>query len=403
MSDWPILSTLIFFPLIGILIIFLINDKALIGKQQIRIISFLTSLFVLFLALFLYFNFDNNNAQFQFQETVNILNNNTIYHLGVDGLSILFVILTALITPFCILASWNSIQENLKIYISCFFILETMLLGAFCALNALLFYIFFEGCLIPIFIIVGVWGGKNRIKASYKFFLYNFFASIFMLISIMVMRTVAKSLDIITLSNYSFSNHLQLWLWFGFFLAFAVKLPLWPLHTLLRDVYVEAPTSGSAILGGVVLKLAGYGLLRFSLTMFPHASMQLSNVVVAISAIGIIYTSIVALVQKDIKRLIAYSSVAHMGYVTLGIFSFNQLSIEGAIFQMFSHGILTAAMFFCVEIIYKRAGSTKISSYGGLAVNMPIYAGVFLIFTMANIGLPGTSGFIGEFLIFHVF
>lgn len=394
MIDWSILSTLTFFPLIGVLIISIINDTTLAGKQQIRTIAFLSSLFVLVMTVYLFFDFDNHNSQFQFQETNNIMS----YHLGIDGISILFILLTAILIPFCILSSWQNIKENFKIYISCFLILETMLLGAFCSLNIMLFYVFFEGSLIPIFIIIGVWGGKNRIKSSYKFFLYNFLASVFMLVAIMTIYKLVGSLDFINISKHHFSNDIQIWLWLGFFFAFAVKLPLWPFHTLLRDVYVEAPTAGSAILGGAVLKLAGYGFLRFSLAMFPHASIQFAPLILTLSVVGIIYTSMVALVQKDIKRLIAYASVAHMGYVTLGIFSFNVISIEGAIFQMFSHAILTAAMFFCTGIIYDRIGSHKIATYGGLAINMPIYATIFLIFIMANIGLPGTSGFIGEFL-----
>lgn len=398
MSDWPILSTLVFFPLIGVVIVSFINDKTDLGKNNMRIVTLLTSIFVFILSVFIYSSFDINEAQFQFQESSKWLGVGLTYHLGLDGISILFVMLTTILTPLCILASWQSIKERLKPYMICFLLLETMLLGCFCSLNTILFYIFFEGSLIPIFILIGVWGGENRVQASYKFFLYNFLASVFMLVSIMAMYKIVNSLDVIDLLNYHFSNNLQYWLWFGFFLAFAVKLPIWPLHTLLRDVYVEAPTAGSAMLAGVVLKLAGYGFLRFSLPMFPYASMHLSPLIFTLSVIAIIYTSLVALVQTDIKRLIAYASVAHMGYVTLGIFALNKIGISGAIFQMVSHGLLAAAMFFCAGIIYERTGSKKIASYGGLVNNMPVYATVFLIFTMANVGLPGTSGFIGEFL-----
>ena len=398
MSDWPILSTLVFFPLIGVLIVSFINDDTDIGKNNIRIVTLLTTIFVFILAAFIYSGFDAKEVQFQLQERSNWLGSGLTYHLGIDGISTLFVMLTSILTPFCILASWQSIKERLKAYMICFLLLETMLLGAFCSLNEILFYIFFEGSLIPIFILIGVWGGENRIQASYKFFLYNFLASVFMLVSIMTMYKIVNSLDIIDLSNYHFSNNMQYLLWFGFFLAFAIKMPIWPLHSLLRDVYVEAPIAGSAILAGVVLKLAGYGFLRFSLPMFPYASIHLAPLVLALSVIAIIYTSVVALVQTDIKRLIAYASVAHIGYVSLGIFALNKISISGAIFQMISHGLLAAGMFFCAGIIYYRTGSKKIASYGGLVNNMPVYATVFLIFTMANIGLPGTSGFIGEFL-----
>lgn len=394
MSEWPIVSTLIFFPLIGVFIIAFINNQTEIDQTNIRKIGFLTSLFVFCFASFSYCCLDFKNSDFQLQEQLLWLGNGLSYHIGLDGISIIFILLTALLIPLCMLCING---KYLKTYMICFLLLETMLLGAFSSLNALLFYLFFEGSLIPIFIMIGVSGTKEAIRASYKFFLYNFFASVFMLVALAVIYNVVHSLDIIDLLKYHFTANLQYWLWIGFFLAFAVKLPIWPLHTLLRDVYVEAPAPCSAILSGIVLKLAGYGFLRFSLPMFPLATMHFSALLMLLSMVAIIYTSIVALVQTDIKRLFAYASVAHMGYVTLGLFALDKISVNGAIFQMVSHGLIACALFLGVAMLYDRTSSKDISSYGGLANNMPLYAVLFLLFTMANIGLPGTSGFIGEF------
>jgi NADH-quinone oxidoreductase subunit M len=306
--------------------------------------------------------------------------------------------------PFCILASWISVEKRVKEYMIAFLILETLMIGVFCALDLFLFYVFFEASLIPMFIIIGVWGGKRRVYASLKFFLYTLLGSVLMLIAIMAMYWQAGTMNIVELQKYSFPAGMQTWLWLAFFASFAVKMPMWPVHTWLPDAHVEAPTAGSVILAGILLKLGGYGFLRFSLPMFPLASADFAPLIFTLSVIAIIYTSLVALVQEDIKKLIAYSSVAHMAYVTMGIFAANEQGIQGAIFQMLSHGIVSGALFLCVGVIYDRMHTREIAAFGGLVNNMPKYAVAFLIFTMANVGLPGTSGFIGEFLtLFGVF
>jgi NADH-quinone oxidoreductase subunit M len=326
------------------------------------------------------------------------------YHMGVDGISMLFVVLTAFLMPFCILASWKSVDFRVKEYMVAFLILETLVIGVFCALDMFLFYVFFEASLIPMFIIIGVWGGQRRVYASLKFFLYTLLGSVLMLIAMMAMYFTAGTMDIPTLLAYDFPASMQTWLWLAFFASFAVKMPMWPGHTWLPDAHVEAPTAGSVILAGILLKLGGYGFLRFSLPMFPLASADFAPFVFWLSVIAIVYTSLVALVQTDIKKLIAYSSVAHMGYVTMGIFAANAQGVQGALFQMLSHGIVSGALFLCVGVVYDRMHTREISAYGGLVNNMPKYAVVFLILTMANVGLPGTSGFIGEFLtLFGVF
>jgi NADH-quinone oxidoreductase subunit M len=326
------------------------------------------------------------------------------YHMGVDGISMLFVVLTAFLMPFCILASWKSVDFRVKEYMVAFLILETLVIGVFCALDMFLFYVFFEASLIPMFIIIGVWGGQRRVYASLKFFLYTLLGSVLMLIAMMAMYFTAGTMDIPTLLAYDFPASMQTWLWLAFFASFAVKMPMWPVHTWLPDAHVEAPTAGSVILAGILLKLGGYGFLRFSLPMFPLASADFAPFVFWLSVIAIVYTSLVALVQTDIKKLIAYSSVAHMGYVTMGIFAANAQGVQGALFQMLSHGIVSGALFLCVGVVYDRMHTREISAYGGLVNNMPKYAVVFLILTMANVGLPGTSGFIGEFLtLFGVF
>jgi NADH-quinone oxidoreductase subunit M len=324
--------------------------------------------------------------------------------MGVDGISMLFVVLTAFLMPFCILASWKSVDFRVKEYMVAFLILETLVIGVFCALDMFLFYVFFEASLIPMFIIIGVWGGQRRVYASLKFFLYTLLGSVLMLIAMMAMYFTAGTMDIPTLLAYDFPASMQTWLWLAFFASFAVKMPMWPVHTWLPDAHVEAPTAGSVILAGILLKLGGYGFLRFSLPMFPLASADFAPFVFWLSVIAIVYTSLVALVQTDIKKLIAYSSVAHMGYVTMGIFAANAQGVQGALFQMLSHGIVSGALFLCVGVVYDRMHTREISAYGGLVNNMPKYAVVFLILTMANVGLPGTSGFIGEFLtLFGVF
>ncbi|AQX21348.1 NADH dehydrogenase subunit M [Bartonella sp. CDC_skunk] len=398
MTDWPILSTVTFLPLVGVFLILLIKDDSEAAKRNIRNVAFFTTVFVFIISLVIWAGFDTTNSDFQMVEKFHWLGSDISYHVGIDGISVLFVVLSAFLLPFCILASWNTIQDRLKDYMIAFLLLEVAIIGVFCALDAILFYIFFEGSLIPMFIIIGVWGGARRIYASMKFFLYTLLGSVLMLVAIMVMYWEAGTLDIPTLLTYQFNTHMQTWLWLAFFASFAVKMPMWPVHTWLPDAHVEAPTAGSVILAGILLKLGGYGFIRFSLPMFPIASADFSSLVFTLSLVAIIYTSLVALVQSDIKKLIAYSSVAHMGYVTMGIFSANEQGIQGAIYQMLSHGIVSAALFLCVGVIYNRLHTREISAFGGLVNNMPKYAVVFLIFTMANIGLPGSSGFIGEFL-----
>ncbi|WP_019223544.1 NADH-quinone oxidoreductase subunit M [Bartonella rattaustraliani] len=398
MTDWPILSTVTFLPLVGVLLILFIKDDNEAALRNIRNVAFFTTVFVFIISLIIWAGFDNTNAHFQMVERFNWLGGGISYHMGVDGISILFVVLSAFLLPFCILASWESVKDRLKAYMIAFLLLEVAIIGVFCALDAILFYVFFEGSLIPMFIIIGVWGGARRVYASIKFFLYTLLGSVLMLVALMAMYWEAGTLDIPTLLNHQFPAHMQIWLWLAFFASFAVKMPMWPVHTWLPDAHVEAPTAGSVILAGVLLKLGGYGFLRFSLPMFPIASADFAPFVFTLSLIAIIYTSLVALVQNDIKKLIAYSSIAHMGYVTMGIFAANEQGIQGAIYQMLSHGIVSAALFLCVGVIYDRLHTREIAAFGGLVNNMPKYAVAFLIFTMANVGLPGTSGFLGEFL-----
>ncbi len=338
------------------------------------------------------------HSAFQFVEQRGWFGAGLVYKLGVDGMSMPFVVLTAFLMPFCILASWTSIHFRVKEYLVAFLVLETMMIGVFCALDLVLFYLFFEGGLIPMFLIIGIWGGKRRIYAAFKFFLYTLLGSLLMLLAIMSMYGVAGTTDITVLLQTHFPARMQTWLWLAFFASFAVKMPMWPVHTWLPDAHVEAPTAGSVILAGMLLKMGGYGFLRFSLPMFPDASVTFAPLVFTLSVIAIIYTSLVALVQEDMKKLIAYSSVAHMGFVTMGLFTFTEQGIQGAIFQMMSHGIVSGALFLCVGVIYDRMHTREIAAYGGLVERMPRYAVAFLMFTMANVGLPGTSGFVGEFL-----
>jgi NADH-quinone oxidoreductase subunit M len=318
--------------------------------------------------------------------------------MGVDGISLPFVILTTALMPICIIASWLPIQRRVKEYMIAFLVLETLMVGTFCALDLTLFYLFFEGGLIPMFLIIGIWGGPRRVYATFKFFLYTFLGSVLMLLAIMAMYWDAGTTDIPMLLRHSFPRSLQTWAWLAFFASFAVKMPMWPVHTWLPDAHVEAPTAGSVILAAILLKMGGYGFLRFSLPMFPEASVAFAPLVFTLSVVAIVYTSLVALVQEDMKKLIAYSSVAHMGFVTMGIFAATTQGVAGGIFQMISHGIVSGALFLCVGVVYDRMHTREIAAYGGLVNRMPLYAAVFMVFTLANIGLPGTSGFIGEFL-----
>jgi NADH-quinone oxidoreductase subunit M len=390
----PILSLCTFVPLLGALAI-LLMPKA----ENARWIALGTAAVVFVLSLVMWANFDNANPGFQMVEKLEWLGGGISYHMGVDGISMLFVVLTAGLMPFCILASWESIETRVAEYMVAFLVLETMMIGVFCALDLVLFYVLFEAGLIPMFLIIGVWGGKRRIYASFKFFLYTFIGSVLMLLAIMSMYWYAGTTDIVALlDNPNFPPQMQTWLWLAFFASFAVKMPMWPVHTWLPDAHVEAPTAGSVILAGILLKMGGYGFLRFSLPMFPVATEMFAPLVFTMSVIAIIYTSLVALAQEDMKKLIAYSSVAHMGFVTMGIFTVNHQGIEGGIFQMISHGVVSGALFLCVGVVYDRLHTRDIAAYGGLVNRMPMYAACFLVFTMANVGLPGTSGFVGEFL-----
>jgi NADH-quinone oxidoreductase subunit M len=398
MTDWPILSAVTFLPLIGAAFIFLIRGETEGAQQNARYVALWTTVITFLISLLIWVDFNNATADFQFVERHDWLGGAFNYYMGVDGISMLFVILTTFLMPICIIASWDSIKTRVREYMIAFLILETLVIGVFCALDLVLFYVFFEGGLIPMFLIIGVWGGKRRVYASFKFFLYTLAGSVLMLIAIMAMYWQAGTTEIPKLLAHDFPAEMQTWLWIAFFASFAVKMPMWPVHTWLPDAHVEAPTAGSVILAGILLKLGGYGFLRFSIPMFPIASADFAPIVFWMSAIAIVYTSLVALAQEDIKKLIAYSSVAHMGFVTMGIFTGTAQGIEGGIFQMLSHGLVSAALFLCVGVVYDRMHTREIAAYGGLVNNMPIFAFTFMVFTMANVGLPGTSGFVGEFL-----
>jgi len=399
MNDWSILSIVTFLPLVGALLIAPIPVDSDIAKRNIRNVALVTTVMTFLFSLKIWIDFDNSVAGFQMVEKSEWIGSFMSYHMGVDGISMLFIILTTFLMPFCILASWESVSHRVKEYMIAFLVLETFMIGVFCALDMMLFYIFFEAGLIPMFLIIGIWGGKRRVYASYKFFLYTLLGSVLMLLAMMAMYWQAGTTDIPTLLAFDFPASMQTWLWLAFFASFAVKMPMWPVHTWLPDAHVEAPTAGSVVLAAILLKMGGYGFLRFSLPMFPLASADLAPFVFTLSIIAIIYTSLVALMQEDIKKLIAYSSVAHMGYVTLGIFTANIYGIQGGIYQMLSHGLVSGALFLCVGVIYDRMHTREITAYGGLVNRMPKYAVAFLIFTMANVGLPGTSGFVGEFLV----
>ena len=405
-----LLSLTTFVPLLGAAILALFlrgSDDA--AQNNAKWVAMATTLATFLVSLFILFGFDTSNTDFQFvEERPWLLGMN--YKMGVDGISVLFVMLTTFLMPLVIASCWN-VSTRVKEYMIAFLLLETLMLGVFMALDLVLFYLFFEAGLIPMFLIIGIWGGANRIYASFKFFLYTFLGSVLMLVAMVAMFSQAGTTDIPTLMTYNFASEdfsilgvqivggMQTLLWIAFFASFAVKMPMWPVHTWLPDAHVQAPTAGSVVLAAILLKMGGYGFLRFSLPMFPIGSEVLGPMVLWLSVIAIIYTSLVALVQEDMKKLIAYSSVAHMGYVTMGIFAVNQQGIDGAIFQMISHGFISGALFLCVGVIYDRMHTREIDAYGGLVNRMPAYALIFLFFTMANVGLPGTSGFIGEFLV----
>jgi NADH-quinone oxidoreductase subunit M len=390
-SGLPILSLLILIPLVaGIVSLFLSANGA-------RWLALLATLVDLALGIGLWAVYDPAGPQWQFVEHVG-LGGPVAWALGIDGIALMLIMLSVFLMPICIGASWRSIEQRVPEYMSAFLLMEALMLGVFAAQDLLLFYIFFEGGLIPMYLIIGIWGGAERIKASYKFFLYTLAGSVLMLIAMLVMIGQAHTSSIPALMAYDFAPGLQWWLWLAFFASFAVKMPMWPVHTWLPDAHVQAPTAGSVILAGVLLKMGGYGFIRFSLPMFPEASAQFVPLVFVLSGIAVVYTSLVALAQRDMKKLIAYSSVAHMAFVTFGLFAFNRQGIEGALIVMLSHGLVSGALFLCVGVIYDRLHTREIDRYGGLSDNMPGYALLFMLFTMASVGLPGTSGFVGEFL-----
>lgn len=405
----PLLSIITFLPLAGALIIlFLVRGDSGQAIRNARLTALWTTIATFVISLFVLGGFDSSDTGFQFVEEQPWLGFLT-YKMGVDGISVLFVMLTTFMMPLVIWASWG-VESRVKEYMIAFLILETFMIGVFCALDMILFYLFFEGGLIPMFLIIGVWGGKERVYAAFKFFLYTLIGSLLMLVAMIAMYWDAGTTDITALLNHKFSSEtvdffgwqiiggFQSFLWLAFFASFAVKMPMWPFHTWLPDAHVQAPTAGSVVLAAILLKMGGYGFIRFSLPMFPVASEYFAGFVFFLSAVAIVYTSLVALMQEDIKKLIAYSSVAHMGFVTMGIFAANQQGVDGAIFQMISHGFISGALFLCVGVIYDRMHTREISAYGGLVVRMPVYAAIFMLFTMGNVGLPGTSGFVGEFL-----
>ena len=393
-----ILSYITFLPLVGVLILLFIRSRDEASENLARWVALVVTLVTFALALVMWAWFDPSKAGFQFVQNYQWIGASIGYRMGVDGISMLLVVLTTLMLPICVIASWHSVHARLREYLMVFLILETLMIGAFATLDLAMFYVFFEGTLIPMFLIIGIWGGARRIQASYKFFFYTFTGSVLMLLAIMAMYWQAGTTDISKLLAFKFPPAMQTWLWLAFFASFAVKLPMWPFHRWLPEAHVEAPTGGSVLLAAILLKFGGYGFLRFSLPMFPDASHHFANFVFVLSVAAIILTSLVALVQEDMKKLIAYSSVAHMGFVTMGIFSGTIIGVQGALFQMLSHGLISGALFLCVGVVYDRMHTREIAAYGGLVHRMPKYAAVFMVFTMANVGLPGTSGFIGEFL-----
>jgi NADH-quinone oxidoreductase subunit M len=388
----PILSLLIAIPLVAAVVVLFVN------ASSARWIALGATLADLLLGILMWRAYVPGGPQWQFVEHVALAGNSLGWSLGIDGIALMLIMLSVFLMPICIGASWRAIEKRVPEYMAAFLLMEALMIGVFAAQDLLLFYIFFEGGLIPMYLIIGIWGGAERIKASYKFFLYTLAGSVLMLIAMLVMIGISGTSYIPALMAYNFAPSLQSWLWLAFFASFAVKMPMWPVHTWLPDAHVQAPTAGSVILAGVLLKMGGYGFIRFSLPMFPEASAQFLPLVFILSGIAVVYTSLVALVQRDMKKLIAYSSVAHMAFVTFGLFAFNRQGIEGAMLVMLSHGLVSGALFLCVGVIYDRLHTREIARYGGLANNMPGYALLFMLFTMASVGLPGTSGFVGEFL-----
>jgi len=397
MVNYPILSTVIFLPIIGGILMFLINRSK---EELIKWTSLLVSLFTFILSLPLFTKFDKTTYSMQFVEKKDWIPHWGIhYYIGVDGISVLFILLSTLVTILCVLISWNSIQNKVKEFYISILLIEGAMIGVFASLDFFLFYIFWEAMLIPMYLIIGVWGGPRRVYAAIKFFLYTLVGSVLMLVGMIVLYLKSGTFDIVELHKIALPYKLQIWLFWAFFAAFAVKVPMFPVHTWLPDAHTEAPTAGSVILAAILIKMGAYGFLRFMLPILPEATKSMVPFMLALSVIAIVYGGIVCLAQTDLKRLIAYSSVSHMGFVTLGIFAMNTQGLEGGILQMINHGIITGALFLCVGIVYDRTHSREISDYGGLASIMPVYAGLFMLFTLASIGLPGLNGFIGEFLI----
>ena len=396
--NFPILSSLILLPIIGALFLFFTKDKD--GNNlTAKYVSLFTTIVNFLISIYLWILFDQSTSSFQFIEDREWINGFINYKLGVDGISILFIILTTFITPLCIISVNNTVKVRLRDFLIAILIMESFMIGVFCALDLVVFYLFFEAGLIPMFLIIGIWGGPKRVYAAFKFFLYTLLGSVLMLVAIISIYWISGTTDVIKLYELGIDAKYQNFLWLAFFSSFAVKTPMWPVHTWLPDAHVEAPTAGSVLLAAILLKMAGYGFIRFSLGLFPIASEIFTPLIYTLSVIAIVFTSLIALMQEDMKKLIAYSSVAHMGFVTLGIFTIQQQGIEGSIIQMISHGLVSAALFLCVGVVYDRMHSRLISSYGGIVTIIPKYSILFMLFTLAALGLPGTSGFIGEFLI----